>query len=102
MMKKRAYISMMTYQISDEEKDRAEKAMRWFDHSIKVLEQCDEHLNLIYNPFKKDPNIQADKLFNSRAMLRGFRDKMAENFNNFKKVSFKCYVIMQPFTTDTQ
>jgi hypothetical protein len=102
MIKKRAYSAMMSYQVSDGEKDQAEKAMRWFNHCIKVLEQSEEHLNLMYNPFKKDPNISPEEIFKIRAALRRYRDKVVENFNKFKKVAFKCYVIMQPFTSDTQ
>lgn len=93
---------MMTYQITDGEKEQAEKAMRWFNHCLKLLEQCDEHLNLIYNPFKKSPDITPDKIFERRSMLRSYRDKVADNFNKFKKAAFKAYVIMQPFTSDTQ
>lgn len=93
---------MMTYQISDNEKERAEKAMRWFNHCLKLLEQCDEHLNLLYNPFKKSPDITVEKIFERRAMLRTYRDKVVDNFNKFKKAAFKAYVIMQPFTSDTQ
>ena len=102
MIKKRAYSAMMTYQVSDAEKDQAEKAMRWFNHCVKVLENCEEHLNLIYNPFKKNSDIKPEQVFKIRAALRRYRDKVVENFNNFKKVSFKCYVLMQPFTSDTQ
>ena len=101
-MIKRAYSAMLTYQISDSEKDQAEKAIRWFNHCQKILEQCEEHLNLMYNPFKKDNSITPDKIFTIRAALRRYRDKVVENFNNFKKIAFKCYSIMQPFTSDTQ
>jgi len=93
---------MMTYQISDNEKDLAEKAMRWFNHCLKLLERCDDHLNLLYNPFKKSPDITVEKIFQRRAMLRVYRDKVAKNFNKFKRAAFKAYVIMQPFTSDTQ
>lgn len=102
MIKKRAYSAMMTYQVSDTEKDQAEKAMRWFNHCIKVLESSEEHLNLIYNPFKKNSDINPEQVFKIRAALRRYRDKVVENFNQFKKVAFKCYVLMQPFTSDTQ
>lgn len=102
MFKKRAYAAMLTYEVPDEEKNRAEKATRWFNYCLKVLKQCDEHLNLIYNPFKKNNNVSPDKIFESRAMLRNVRDKISDNFNNFKKIAFKSYVIMQPFTSDTQ
>lgn len=93
---------MMTFTISDTEKDQAEKALRWFDYCLKLLKQCDEHLNLIFNPFKKDDNISSEKIFKIRAALRGYRDKVVDNFNDFKKSAFKSYVIMQPFTSDTQ
>lgn len=102
MIKKRAYSSMMSYSVTDTEKQQAEKAMRWFDHCLKVLKQCDEHLNLMYNPFKKTTDITPDKIFASRAMLRVYRDKVVDNFNRFKRVAFKVFVIMQPFTSDTQ
>lgn len=93
---------MMTYQITNEEKERAEKAMRWFSHCMKLLEQCDDHLNLIYNPFKKNTELPMDKIFERRSALRLYRDKVVENFNVFKKAAFKAFVIMQPFTSDTQ
>jgi len=102
MFKKRAYSSMVTYQIDDSEKEQAEKAIRWFKHCLKILEQCDDHLNLIYNPLKKSPDIAPDKIFARRFMLRTYRDKVVENFNRFKQVAFKAYVMMQPFTSDTQ
>lgn len=102
MIKKRAYSAMMTYQVSDAEKDQAEKAMRWFNHCMKVLENSEEHLNLIYNPFKKNSDINAEQVFKIRSALRRYRDKVVENFNNFKRVAFKCYALMQPFTSDTQ
>lgn len=102
MFKKRAYSAMLTYQISDQEKERAQQAMRWFSFSLKVLDQCNDHLNLLYNPFKKNPNISTDNIFKIRSTLRNYRDKVADNFNYFKKIAFKSYSIMQPFTSDTQ
>lgn len=93
---------MMSYRVSENEKEQAQKAIRWLNHSLKILDQCDEHLNLIYNPFKKGQEIPADKIFARRATLRLYRDKVVENFNNFKKIAFKSYTIMQTFASDTQ
>ncbi len=93
---------MLTYQITDEEKRVAEKALLWFEHCVKVLHQANEHLNLIYDPFKQTPDATPEQVFQYRSALRLYRDKVADNFNLFKKVAFKCYVIMQPFTSDTQ
>lgn len=99
---RRAYASLMTYEISDSEKDHAEKAIRWFNYALKKLEACDTHLDLIYTPLKQKDGITPDALFKIRASLRLYRDKVAENFNDFKTAAFKCYVMMQPFTSDTQ
>lgn len=92
----------MSYQVSDKEKLQAEKALRWLEFCLKILKQSSDHLNLIYNPFKKNSSLPADRVFKYRAALRRYRDKVVDNFNNFKKVSFKCYVLLQPFTSDTQ
>lgn len=102
MIERRAYSAMLTYQVSDDEKDQAQKAMRWFNFCLKQLEQCKDHLNLIYNPFKDGENISPDKIFEIRATLRRYRDKVIENFNLLKKIAFKAYATMQPFTSDTQ
>lgn len=101
-MQKRAYTAMMTYVVSDQEKQQAEKAIRWFTYCLKMLDQCQEHLNLIYNPFKKQPDISTDDVFARRAMLRIYRDKVIDNFNQFKRIAFKSYAIIQPFSSDTQ
>lgn len=93
---------MMTYSVSDAEKDQAMKALRWFDYCLKLAETAQDHLNLIYDPFKKNNDIPSAQIFKIRATLREYRDKVIDNFNNFKKVSFKCYMIIQPFMSDTQ
>jgi len=93
---------MMNYQISDNEKRQASQLMRWLNYSIEKLDQCDDHLNLIYTPFKKNTQIPVDRIFENRFYLRQFRDKIVENFNNFKKIAFKSYVLMQHFISDTQ
>jgi len=102
MIKKLAYSAMMSYHVSDEEKDQAMKAIRWFDFCTTQLDKCDEHLNLLYNPFKKNSEVSPDDIFKVRSVLRIYRDKVVENFNYFKRISFKCYAIMQAFTSDTQ
>ena len=101
-MQKRAYSLMMSYQISDTEKEQAERAIRWFNFCVKKMSQCEEHLNLIYNPFKKKTDIPSQDIFKIRAALRLYRDQVVENFNEFKKIAFKCYVMVQPFMSDTQ
>lgn len=102
MSERRVYAAMMSYEVSDAEKDQAQKAIRWFNYCVKVLSQCDKHLDLIYNPFKKNSNLTPEEIFKIRSTLRLYRDKVVDNFNEFKKIAFKCYAIIQAFVSDTQ
>jgi len=101
-MSLKKYATMMSYEISDSEKEIAEKAIRYFDYCQKTLKGCWSHLNLIYDAFKDDQTINPEDLFKRRAALRRYRDKVVDNFNYLKRIAFKCYVVMQPFISDTQ
>jgi len=92
----------MSYEVPSEDKDRAEKAIRAFDHLLKKLQAADEHLNLMYTPFKENTNITPEQTYKARAALRRFRDSVADNFNLIKRIAFRCYVLLQPFASDTQ
>jgi|ERR1700722_240972 len=101
-MVKKKYAIQMSYEVPSEDKDRAEKAIRAFDHLLKKLQAADEHLNLMYTPFKENTNITPEQTYKARAALRRFRDSVADNFNLIKRIAFRCYVLLQPFASDTQ
>lgn len=100
--KRKIYAIQMSYQVPSEEKDRASKIIMYLDHLVKILQFCNEHLDLIYTPFKDNPEISPDQTFKARAALRRYRDKVAENFNVLKRQAFKCFLLLQPFSADTQ
>lgn len=100
--KKKVYAIQMAYEVPSEEKDRASKAIIGFDHLLKTMAFCNDHLDLIYTPFKDNTNITPEQAYKARAALRRYRDKVADNFNGFKRIAFKCFVLMQPFSSDTQ
>lgn len=100
--KRKVYAIQMTYEVPSEEKDRASKIILYLDHLLKILQFCDEHIDLIYTPFKDNPEISPEQTFKARAALRRYRDKLAENFNVFKRQAFKCFLLLQPFSADTQ
>lgn len=102
MTKHKVYAINLTYEVPSEEKDQAEKALMALDILVKKLKTCDEHLDLIYQPFKNNPNITPEQTYKVRAALRRYRDKVADNFNVFKRVAFRCFVLIQPFSSDTQ
>lgn len=101
-MIKRAYAVQMTYDVSDDEKHQAEKALLYFGHTNKLLTMAKDHLDIMYTPFKDNPEMDPKEVVKARAAIRRFRDKSVDNFNEFKRSAFQCVNIMQPFSTDTQ
>lgn len=101
-MKKIAYLVQMSYDVSNEEKEQAEKALVLFSNCVQKLKVANDHLDIMLTPFTDHPDISPDQIFNFRVQLRNFRDTAINNFNNFKLDSFKCIVVMQKFSSDTQ
>jgi hypothetical protein len=101
-MIKKAYAIQMSYDVSDEEKNQAEKAINNFNEALKLLNKANDHLNIMKTPFKNSPDMSSESVMKARAAIRRFRDKVIENFNNFKAASFRCINIMQNFGSDTQ
>lgn len=101
-MLKKAYSVQMSYEVTDDEKRQAEKAILFFNHAAKLLKLASEHLNIMKTPFKENPDMAPEEIMKVRAALRRFRDKVVDNFNDFKVSSFKCVRSMQQFSSDTQ
>lgn len=101
-MIKRAYAVQLSYEITDEEKAMAEKALLVLNATKSLLGKACDYLNVIYNPFSKNTSIESDQIFQYRATLRKFRDTAVDNFNEFKVGSFKCISVLNNFSTDTQ
>lgn len=102
VIKKTAYAIQMSYDVSDEEKLQAEKALMCFNYALKLLNTASDHLDIMKTPFKDNPGTSPDELMRARAAVRRFRDKVIDNFNQFKITTFKCVNIMQIFSSDTQ
>jgi hypothetical protein len=92
----------MSYNVSDNEKHQAEKALYYFKASEKELMQASDHLNIMKTPFKDSPDMTPEDVMKARAVIRRFRDTALDNFNKFKEVAFQCVNLMQTFETDTQ
>lgn len=100
--KRKIYAVELSYEVPNAERDKASKIILNLDHFLKMLKVCEEHLNLIYTPFKDTQNITPQQTFAARAALRRYRDAVALNFNNLKRQAFKCFVELQYFSFDTQ
>jgi replicative superfamily II helicase len=101
-MYKRAWLTQMTYDVSDEEKMQAQRALLFFNHSLKLLQLASDHLDIMKTPFKNNPEMDPQEVMKARAAIRRFRDKSVDNFNEFKKAAFQCVKLMQDFANDTQ
>jgi hypothetical protein len=101
-MIKKSYSVSMTYEVSDAEKQQAEKAIVYFNHALKLLNLASDHLNIMKTPFKENQDMNPEAIMKARAALRRFRDKSVENFNDFKASAFNCVRAMQDFESDTQ
>lgn len=99
---KKAYVTNMSYNITDAEKMQAERALVCFNHAVKLLDQSADYLDIMKTPFKDNPDMNPDEVMKARGAIRRFRDKAIENFNSFKVGAFKCVNIMQEFSSDTQ
>jgi hypothetical protein len=66
------------------------------------MRACEDHLELIYSPFRDNQNISPEQTFKARAALRRYRDAVIANFKIFKRQAFKCFALLQPFSIDTQ
>lgn len=102
MIIKKAYSIQMTYDVTDDEKRQAERALFFYKDTGKLLDKASEYLNIMKTPFKDNSDIKPEDIIKARSALRRFKDKAVDNFNNFKIASFKCVNIMQSFASDTQ
>lgn len=88
--------------MSDEEKNQAEQAIYLLNFAKNTIGISSDYLDLMRTPFKDNSEIPPEEIFKNRASLRRFRDKAVDNFNNFKKISFKCVRVLNNFASDTQ
>ena len=101
-MIKKSYSIQMSYDISDTEKQAAEKALLRFNSVEKSLRLASDYLNIMNTPFKDNPEMSPEDVLEARPAIRRFRDTAIDNFNKFKSTAFNCVNDMQIFSTDTQ
>jgi hypothetical protein len=100
-MFKRSYSLQLNYEITDDEKIKAKKVLALFQFFVQKIDSFLDHLDLMYSSFK-DSKDSSEEIFDRRADIRRYRDKVLENFSEIEKIAFKCYVILNYFKSDTQ
>ncbi len=102
MLRKTAYSIQMSFKVPDAEKRLAEKAAESFDDLGSRLKLAINHLDILYIPFKKYQEYDAQELLEHRVILRRYRDQVQENFNDIMGRSAFCLKLMGEFGSDTQ
>ena len=100
MMKK--YAIQLSYSVTDEEKEKAEKSLAYYNFLLKTLKEAISHLDLIYTPFKDGEAITPEQSWGARSALWRYRDANIDIFNKVKRISFKCFALMHDFSSDAQ
>jgi len=98
----KAYSVQMSYNVTDEEKHQAEQAILSFKSTRNLLAEASEYLNIMKTPFKDNPDMTPKDIWKARPVIRRFRDKSIDNFDEFKSAAFQCVNLMQTFANDTQ
>lgn len=101
-MIKKSYSIQMSYNVTDGEKHQAQQALLYFKAAEKLLLLASDHLNIMLTPFKDNPDMTSEDVMKARPVIRRFRDKAIDNFDEFKKSAFQCVNLMQIFESDTQ
>lgn len=100
MLKK--YAIQLSYSVTDEEKEKAEQALAYYNFLLKTIKEAVGHLDLIYVPFKDGGAITSEQSWKARSALWRYRDANMEIFNKIKRISFKCFALMHDFSSDAQ
>lgn len=96
------YAIQLSYSVTDEEKEKAEQALAYYNFLLKTMKDANAHLDLIYLPFKDGDPITPEQSWKARAALWRYRDANIKIFNKLKRISFKCFAIMHEFSSDAQ
>jgi hypothetical protein len=92
----------MSFTVPDAEKRIAEKAAESFDDLSSRLKLAMSHLDIMYVPFKKYQEYDAQELQDNRIVLRRYRDQVQANFNDILNRAGNCLSLMGEFGSDTQ
>ncbi|HVI41799.1 MAG TPA: hypothetical protein VM577_14195 [Anaerovoracaceae bacterium] len=101
MFTKLANTIEMSFEIPQSEKDIAASASEKFDGVVNALGVAKDHLDIMYNPFKKHENISTEAVAARRGVISRFKRQVKENYNKVKASGLKAMQLLNYFATDT-
>ncbi len=101
MIKKLAEAIQMSFEVPKVEREMAIAVVKHFEHVEVILDNANNHLDVLYNPFKKHPNISSDLLHEKRGLLNRFVQQSKDNFEEVKRRSLLAIQKISYFDSDT-
>lgn len=101
MIRKLAYNIEMSFDISDEEKNIAKSAMKKLEVLISKIQISSEHLDIMYLPFKKSPDVPSEALVEKRGLINRFKQAVKKNYFNIKDITMKTIEDLDHFSSGT-
>lgn len=86
-LKKIADSIEMSFEIPESEKELADEAKIRFEAVVKRLRDSTEHLDIIYEPFRRHEEVSTKSLVAKRGLLNRYKQKVKDNFNELKTVA---------------
>lgn len=100
MIEKIANLIEMSFEISDSDKKIANQCVHLVTALNNKLDIAKNHLDIIYNPFKKATEIPQDLLIKKRGKLSIFKQRAKKNFGSAKKIAFLIVYKLNNFASD--
>lgn len=101
MLTKLAYAVEMSFDVPDSEKEIGEFASQLFEEVINSINLAKDHLDIIYNPFKRHENISTEAIAKRRGKIDIYKNKTKDNFEKVKFIAFKAIDKLNYFSSDT-
>lgn len=102
MIKKLANAIEMSSRATPEEQAIANKTSKAFSQVLSKMEDASNHLDVIYNPFKKTESVSSELIHSKRGLFNRFRKACKENYEELKLQSFIAVSLFEKFDSDSQ
>jgi hypothetical protein len=101
MLAKLAYTIDLSFNIPKSEQEIGFQAYQIFKNIINLIALSKDHLDIIYNPFKKYDNISSEVLISYRGKLNIYKQQIKDNFEDIKSSSLYAIDKLDYFKSDT-
>jgi len=91
----------MSFKVPDSEKKMGQESVQSFLAVINSISLIKDHLDILYDPFKKAQEISTEALIKFRGKINRFRTQVKKNFKILKKHAFNALSKLNYFSKDT-